>query len=266
MQKYFFLSGISRSGNTLFASIMNQNKNIAVTGNSILPELMWRIHSVKKDEEYINFPQEKSINSVLDNVFPNYYGNWNQEYIIDRSSWGLYDFFNLIKTHIKNEIKVIVLVRDVVEVLASFVKFSNENPNFFLNKVGKNASEKCDFLMRYDKTGIGQVYGQLSAIKNLISKENKKYIHIIEYNELVNDTKNTIDGVYDFLNIPKFKHNFNKLNQLRVNNNEYNDDVLGGKLHTIRTDKIKKNNYNINDILPQNVIEKYSGLNIWKYI
>ena len=26
--------------------------------------------------------------------------------------------------------------------------------------------------MRYDKTGIGQVYGQLSAIKNLISKEN----------------------------------------------------------------------------------------------
>tara|TARA_R110000824_G_scaffold143140_1_gene310611 strand:- start:594 stop:1400 length:807 start_codon:yes stop_codon:yes gene_type:complete len=265
MQKYYFLTGLSRAGNTLFASIMNQNKNIAVTGNSIMPDLMWRIDSVKNEEEYINFPNEKSIDSIIDNILPNYYGSWSQEYIIDRSTWGLLDFFKLLKKHIKNEIKIIILVRDVVEVLASFVKFSNENPNFFLNKVGKNAEEKCDFLMRYnEKTGVGQIYGQLSSIKNLIQKENRKYIHIVEYNDLINNTEKTIDSVYNFLNIPKFGHKFTNLSQLKVGNNMYNDDVLGGKLHTIRTNKIKKNEYNVNDVLPQTVINKYSGLNIWR--
>jgi hypothetical protein len=264
VQKYFFLTGLSRAGNTLFASIMNQNKNIVVTGNSIIPDLMWRIDSVKNEEEYINFPNEKSIDSIIDNILPNYYGSWSQEYIIDRSTWGLLDFFKLLKKHIKNDIKIIILVRDMVEVLASFVKFSNENPNFFLNKVGKNAEEKCDFLMRYNETGIGQIYGQLSSIKNLIQKENRKYIHIVEYNDLINNTEKTIDGVYNFLNIPKFRHKFTNLSQLEVNGIKYDDTVLGGKLHTIRTNKIKKNEYNVNDVLPQTVINKYSGLNIWR--
>ena len=266
MQKYYFLTGLSRAGNTLFASIMNQNKNIVVTGNSIIPDLMWRIDSVKNEEEYINFPNEKSIDSIIDNILPNYYGSWSQEYIIDRSTWGLLDFFKLLKKHIKNEIKIIILVRDVVEVLASFVKFSNENPNFFLNKVGKNAEEKCDFLMRYNETGVGQVYGQLSSIKNLIQEENKKYIHIIEYNDLVNNTEKTINDVYNFLNISKFSHKFTNLSQLKVNDNMYNDDVLGGKLHTIRTEKIKKDKYDINKILPKTVTNKYSNLNIWNDI
>jgi hypothetical protein len=34
-RKLFFLVALPRSGNTLFASIMNQNKDIAATANSI---------------------------------------------------------------------------------------------------------------------------------------------------------------------------------------------------------------------------------------
>ena len=35
IKKLFFLVAMPRSGNTLFASIMNQNPNIACTANSI---------------------------------------------------------------------------------------------------------------------------------------------------------------------------------------------------------------------------------------
>ena len=263
-KKYFFLTGISRAGNTTFASIINQNHDVAVTANSIVPTLFWNIHSVKHEEEYLNFPDRVSVDSVLDNILPNYYKNWKQKYIIDRSSWGLLDYFKLLKEHVKNEIKIIVLVRDVVEVLASFVKFSNENPNFFLNKVGKTEEEKCDFLMRNNESGIGQVYGQLSAIKNLIRDENKKYIHIISYDELIENPEKTIDGVYEFLDIPKFKHRFKNLQQIRLNDVSYNDEVLGGNLHEIRNCCVKKSDYKVNDILPENVINKYSGLNLWR--
>lgn len=249
----------------MFASIMNQNPEIAVTGNSILPNTLWHVQNMKIEEEFTNFPDYDSLNDVIRNIIPNYYSNWKQKYIIDRSSWGLMDYFSLIQRYVQNEIKVIVLVRDVLEVLASFVKFSNENPEFFLNKVGINEEQKCDFLMRNNGKGeIGQVYGQLSGIMNLIRDHNKQFIHIVEYNDLVNDTKNTINGVYNFLNIPLFKHRYINFDQLELNGIKYEDEILGGNLHTIETDKINKRNYKVTDILPENVIEKYKGLNIWR--
>ena len=39
-KKLFFLMGMPRSGNTLFASLMNQNPKLVVTANSITLEIM----------------------------------------------------------------------------------------------------------------------------------------------------------------------------------------------------------------------------------
>ena len=47
MQKFFFLNGLPRAGNTLFASIMNQNPDINTTGNSLIPTLMYGINELK---------------------------------------------------------------------------------------------------------------------------------------------------------------------------------------------------------------------------
>ena len=41
MKNIFFLSGLPRAGNTLLSSILNQNKNIACTANSILPNILY---------------------------------------------------------------------------------------------------------------------------------------------------------------------------------------------------------------------------------
>ena len=40
-RKLFFLVALPRSGNTLFASIMNQNPEIAATANSITLEIFF---------------------------------------------------------------------------------------------------------------------------------------------------------------------------------------------------------------------------------
>ena len=42
-KKLFFLVAMPRSGNTLFASIMNQNPNIACTANSITLEIFKKL-------------------------------------------------------------------------------------------------------------------------------------------------------------------------------------------------------------------------------
>ena len=56
-RKLFFLVALPRSGNTLFASIMNQNKEIAATANSITLEIMKDLHLLKKTDVFENYPE-----------------------------------------------------------------------------------------------------------------------------------------------------------------------------------------------------------------
>ena len=93
--------------------------------------------------------------------------------------------------------------------------------------------------------------------------------HIVEYNDLCDDPKQTIEGIYDFLGIYRFNHRYNRLDQFQVNGMKYDDNIVGQNLHTIETNIINSNNYNefkenVNDILPKSIIEKYNNLNFWK--
>ena len=68
-RKLFFLIAMPRSGNTLFASVMNQNPEIAATANSITLEIMKDLFLLKKTDVFQNFPDHKSLNNVMDVVY-----------------------------------------------------------------------------------------------------------------------------------------------------------------------------------------------------
>ena len=65
-KQIFFLCAMPRSGNTLFASLMNQNPEIVVTANSITLEIMKELFLLKKTDVFQNFPDEQSLNNVMD--------------------------------------------------------------------------------------------------------------------------------------------------------------------------------------------------------
>ena len=77
-----------RSGNTLFASIMNQNPDVVVTANSITLEIMKDLFFLKRIDTFQNFPDHESLNQVMDMVYPAFYKNWSYKYIIDRGPVG----------------------------------------------------------------------------------------------------------------------------------------------------------------------------------
>jgi len=162
-----------------------------------------------------------------------------------RGAWGTPANLNVLKSII-NKPKFIILYRPVLECLASFIKI--ENP--------KNIEERCHELMNED----GMIGKNLWSIKNIL-KNNENYI-IINYLDLINSPKKEIEKIYTFLNVKFFDHVFKNINQFSVNGVKYNDSVLLAPLHTIRTDKIKLNKYNIKDYLPTNIIKQYSNLDI----
>ena len=164
---------------------------------------------------------------------------------------------------VQDEIKIIVLVRDVEEILASFIKWSQREPTSFVNRyAAKTVEEKCDMLMKTD----GQIVKELIGVKHLLDHQPRDMYHIVEYNDLCDNPKQTIEGIYDFLGIYRFNHRYNNLDQFQVNGMKYDDNIVGQNLHTIETNSINSNNYNefkenVNDILPKSIIEKYNILN-----
>lgn len=245
MNNIYFLTSLPRAGNTLLGSIINQSQHVKVTANTILTDVIYQLQLIKDYEIYKNFPDEKSLDNIIKNVFNNYYENWKVDNIIDRGPWGTPYNLKCLKSIIKKP-KFIILYRPVLECLASFIKI--ERPI--------NIETRCHELMN-DEGIIGK---NLWSIKNII-KEKENYI-IINYLDLTNKPSNQINKIYKFLNINSFNHKFKNFNDFSINNIKYNDSVLSAPLHKIRTDKIELNKYKIKDYLPSNIIKQYSNLDI----
>jgi hypothetical protein len=261
VKKYYYLVSFPRSGNTVISSIINQNPNVAITANSVVPTMMWEVHKkITGSVSFNNFNDKESYSNVMSSIIPNYYKDWKEEYIIDRSVWGSPNNYYLLQKFSPNKPKYILLVRDLPEVLASFIKWSNENKPNFLDYETSNSSveKKCEFLMSPEF----QIVQSYSAVYNIFSKKENNFI-LIDYKDFVKNPKSTIEKIYSFLGIKSFQHSFENLDQFSANNISYSDDVLGKNLHTIRTNKIEKQEYSVNDILSEKIIEKYSNLNFW---
>ena len=103
--------------------------------------------------------------------------------------------------------------------------------------------------------------GELIGVHHLTQLDkNKHYAHLIEYDDLIEKPKATIQGIYKFLGIPFFEHNFETFEQFSVQGQSYNDTIVGKNLHTVRESGLKKVEHSF---LPQSVIDKYSNLNFW---
>ena len=253
-KQLFFLVAQPRSGNTLFTSIMNQNPEIACTPNSITLEIMKDVFLLKKTDVFENYPDHKSLDNVLDVVYDTYYKDWSQPIIIDRGPVTTGPNFELMQKHFKRPFKCIVLLRDLMDVLASFMKWYTENPDAFPNTFNcKNDEEKLSMLMN-NQGGIAK---ELEAIKNAYNYPD--ICHFIKYDDLVAQPEQEIRKVYQFMNLPYFNHRFEDLQQVEVNGMKYDDTVVGKNMHKIRSEVRKEYNPYIEKI-PERIRQKYGHI------
>jgi sulfotransferase len=270
-KKYFFLSGLPRSGNTLLSSLFNQNPDIAVSANSLVPEIFANTLQLQNTEIFQNFPDYKSLESFIENIFNSYYQGWNAKYIIDRGPWGTLNNLQILKTLFTEQpIKIICTVRSITEIIASFIKadpvflqqqieFEYQNNLRFFNHNKTLLEIKCEIVTKSN----GQLEKNLAALSNLLQPENQKYLHLVEYTDLINDPEKTVQDIYSFLNLPKFKHSFDGIKQFEANEIQYDDSIYGCSLHGVKPE-IKKPDYNVCDILTPELIQKYSGKEFWR--
>jgi sulfotransferase len=252
-KQLFFLVAMHRSGNTVFASIINQNPEIVCTANSITLEIMKDLFLLKETDVFKNYSDHDSLDNVMDSVYGNYYKDWPQQYIIDRGPVMTNGNLMLIQKHYRKPLKCIILVRDLLDVLASYIKWYSENPSAFVNKLGNTDEEKLSQVMRKD----GGMAKNLEAIKNAYNYP--EICHFIKYDDMVANPEKTFDDLYKFLGIKPFKHNFQNLKQIEINGIGYDDTIVGNNMHTIKTELKKQPNPYYNRI-PERFIKQYGHI------
>ena len=258
-RKLFFLVALPRSGNTLFASIMNQNPEIACTANSVTLEIIKNLYLIKTTDTFQNFPDHKSLDNILDNVYSLYYKDWPQRIIIDRGPVmlsGNPGNFELIQKHFKYEFKCIVLLRDLMDVFASYIQWYTENPNSFVNKLGKSDEEKLLALM--DKQG--GIVKELKAIQNAF--KNPSICHFVKYDDIVTNPEQEFRKIYKFLGEPYFSHRFDNLDQVSVNGLSYDDTVVGSNMHKLFDGPVRKVYNPYIEKIPKSIRERYGHIKI----
>ena len=251
----FFLAGFPRAGNTLLTSILNQNPDIGCTPNSLILDIYKDAWNLKQTDVFQNYPDHESLHRVMEAIIPAYYQHWDFKYIIDRGPAGTKGNLYLLKKFFKQDIKIIFLIRPILEVLASWITWANKTPDNYLRKFTKTPTEACHYLMHSN----GLIARELDCMENLLKPENKHHVHFVDYKELVGKPINTLKGIYQFLGIPPFKHRCVDLDQVIVNGLGYDDTIMGKGMHTIKTKKLIKSKTDVN-ILPPEIIKQYGKI------
>ena len=116
---------------------------------------------------------------------------------------------------------------------------------------------RCEYI-----AGPDGILGQsLNAIIEGINQGFSDRFHFVEYNDLVNRPKETLDKIYEFLGEEIYEHDFENIQ----NANRENDLNTYGleDMHEVRS-KLKSTSSNPIEVLSEYVLDKCKGMDIWR--
>lgn len=256
-----------RSGNTVLSAILNQNPKFYSSPLSPVCDMAWSIaRTLKSHEGFRRNPNSLSIDTSVKAMALGYYEYVDAPIIFDRAkAWTTPANFTVLKT-INNSPKILFTVRDTCDILSSlilqyrntpFLEQRMEEVNFYAQNFLPLEDAKCDFLMD------SQQDLQLSffALKNALKEENKKFVHFIEYEELVSDTQTVLKNIYTFLEEDYYEHDLTSIVKLESDNGLQGEEP--DTLHDVRK-TIGKTSLRPEEVLSPYILNKYKDYDNWR--
>lgn len=254
MKQYYFISGLPRSGSTLLSAILSQNPEFYSDISGPVESLVVQTIKTLSDCESVFTISDDQRKNTIRGIFDGYYKHLEQNCIFDTSrAWTK-------KTSFLKDIfpstKILCTVRKITDILNSFELIFSKNQIYHNILVPDSHNEsifsRCDFLMDKNNGIVSKSWTNLFEGYLL----NPEMILIIEYEELCKYPEKTFQKIYDFLEKPYFKHDFENV----VYSNENYDIYCNLKnLHTVRK-KVEFSSPRI--IIPNEIISKYDRMNM----
>ena len=262
---YYFMAGLPRAGATLLKSIIDQNPDIYAGPVSPVIELIYyNQYYFHNSESYEGDPKPKSAYNLIKCMPDNYHFDIKKPIIIEHNrAWV--NNIERIKAYITPDPKVICTVRDVLEVLTSFITMIHRNSDEvsfvdeYLIEKGYTVDDdnRCQYLMGDDGIVDQALWAQLQAFL----RNDTKHLLMVEYDDMVDQPDETMRRIYDFLEVDYYQHDFNNVaNTHRESEKQWNLKDM----HHVRKE-VKRTSKRPEDVLSSRILNKYKKLEYWKY-
>lgn len=208
------LSGLPRSGSTLLSAILSQNPEIHAEGNSAVCQLMWDMQTscqTAASEQLAANNRHATQDSLVAAIPAIYYRDVTATHIVDKCrSWTLPANMDMLRRYIPNRPRVIVLVRPIDEIIASFVALRRAN--------GWQGDPELGLL----EAGSEPIMRSLDGVESAKASGSDEFL-FIEYADLVDSAREVLAAVYEFCGWEQFTHDLDHI----VNPHPENDAVYG---------------------------------------
>ena len=204
------LSGLPRTGSTLLSAILSQNPEIHAEGNSAVCQLMWDMQQSVVNSEQIKASNKNVLDALVKPIPHTYYADVSKPNVVDKCrSWTLPANVEILNRYFNSAPKVIVLVRPLVEIVASFMTLRKENG--WIDLEAGLLDDGSEPIMR-----------SLAGVEWARKNNNGEFL-FLTYDELVDDTHTSLDRIYEHCGWKPFAHNLDNI----VNQHKENDAVYG---------------------------------------
>jgi sulfotransferase len=238
-KRIYLLAGLPRSGSTLLANIMVQHPDIHVTPTSGILDMLVQVRNAWDLNEAFRAADRASNQAakqrVLRAMFESYFAHSDRPVSIDKNRyWAEYLEMAAELVGGRDRVKVIVTVRDLRDVLASFERLYRTTSA--LGQVQTDPAAVVKFRTAQGRVEtfldaiqpVGRAY---IAIRDALTRGWNDRMHFVDYDEFTRQPKRTLSGIYEFLGEKNHDHDFERVEQVT-----FEDDFVYGfkDLHRIR--------------------------------
>lgn len=221
--KIVLLAGMPRTGSTLLQNILVQNSKVYAESNSALCQVMWdakvsceenAIEQLTGAGKQLSFKED-----LLKRIPEMYYPNLNNKVVFDKCRPWVNQFnINMARNYINQNIRSVVMVRPMEEVVASYARI------YFKN----NGEVPYEKLLTH---GNHALMGSFSATLEAAKSKDSTFL-FVSYNDLIKNTQAVLNRIYAHVGEEAFIHNTQKVNQVVFEDDASNN--MDG-MHDIRS-------------------------------
>lgn len=230
-KQIYFLSGLPRTGSTLLGSILAQNPQIHVTPTSPLFPLLSNMNDTFSalSLQY-TFDHIATADRIYQETINAFYADIAKPVIFDKHRmWP--SKVQSIKNYINQDARIICPVRPIAEIIVSYLKLADKDPNNFIDKhlkiLGAEVTDEARANLLWQEYLNAPYEAMMAGLKN-----NPSNILLINYRDIVFNTSKVLSKIYKFCDLDAYEH---KLDTIENNCAEDKDEAWGMKdLHTIR--------------------------------
>ena len=261
MKKYYFISGLPRSGSTLLSSILKQNPRFTASISDPLQGYVKGITQITHVGAGMEstVPVEKR-RELMMGLFDSFYKHDTEVCFNTNRGWA--GDTHLLKDLYPN-FKMIICLRDIPWILDRFEQLNAKNPHtikpLYHHQDLNNVYDRSHMLMGNNPNHAGYVSGPLANVKHSMFSNERDHIFYMEYEHLAKNPKAVMQQIYKYLGEPWFEHDFDNVED---SYDEFDSQAHIQGLHTVK----KKIEYKERrSILPDEIWRQYETSTFWKY-